>query len=434
MKRSFILLFAMLISFNTLVISYASYTASITCEEGEALVCFEISTHSFHIEEDATLKIYVKEAEYGEALVYLWNQSYPNFTGRLTYTTDASLRVDLRYLSLEEAGFKSENWLTLESPEQYSHSLTVASELNHQGLKFVEMSGEGFAFIANLTYFDELGILKEDRDLDGRIDSIDTYDKLKGLDLNELPYVISLLEPYGFYPYLSAYGWHLFDTYNAYEPGFEKDTLLRSLTWFSSLKSMSYTDETLAWAYPSVLETNDFGFSMVASWMFVDELEEKHQADWQVSAFPNVVENLIPSTLLTDVYGFVISKDSAYPSASQEALRLIRSLEGQRVFMETSDEILLSSLDELNQLNIENSTRLEFSKAFVNAYSQPMIAFKNKNTQAAFELYFELDIMSVMTDLYQQNISPREAQLELISRADAWLYEHEKEIVYDQYQ
>lgn len=106
MKRSFILLFAMLISFNTLIISYASYTASITCEEGEALVCFEQSTHQFHIEENAQILIYVEDKEYGEALIELWNQSHPDFVGKLNYTLDASVKTDLSYVSLEEASFR----------------------------------------------------------------------------------------------------------------------------------------------------------------------------------------------------------------------------------------------------------------------------------------------------------------------------------------
>ena len=433
MKRSFILLFAMLISFNTLVISYASYTASMTCEEGEALVCFEKSSHTFHIEENAQLLIYVDNENHGKALIEIWNQSYPEFFGKVSYTLDPKIDTDLRYVSIEEASFRSEEWLSIESSEQFIHSDLIARDLNGDGLIFLEMAGEGFAFISNLNSLEAQGFSLEDLDQDGRIDAIDQYEEILALDLVEMPYVVSLLEPYGFYPYLSAFEWQLFMTQNAYEPGFEDEKLLKALEWFSNLPMISI-DEEIEWAYPNVLENNDFGFSMVASWMFVDELEAKHQANWQVSSFPMIEASITPTTLLTEVNGFVISKQSEYPSASHELLRLIQSNEGLKVFYESTDKILLASLNEINALNLEQSTRLEFSKAFTQARSEPMIAFKNETTQSAFELYYDLDLMNIIRDLSQKKISPKEAQLEMMKRADAWLYEHERELIYDQYQ
>jgi hypothetical protein len=63
-----------------------------------------------------------------------------------------------------------------------------------------------------------------------------------------------------------------------------------------------------------------------------------------------------------------------------------------------------------------------------------MIAFKNEATQSAFELYYDLDLMTIINAMLKGEMSPSEAQIEMMKRSDAWLYEHERELIYDQYQ
>ena len=73
MKKSIWIGLAILISINGFMLMYAKSTADRTCEEGEALVCFDENEVAYHIEENAHVNVEVFNAEYGEALVALFN-------------------------------------------------------------------------------------------------------------------------------------------------------------------------------------------------------------------------------------------------------------------------------------------------------------------------------------------------------------------------
>lgn len=439
MKKSIWIGLAILISINGFMLMYAKSTADRTCEEGEALVCFDENKVAYHIEENAHVNVEVVNAEYGEALVQLFNDKYPAFSGAVTYTVGSSTDSDIKYVSIIQALFKMNDWYELEDSEHFNTLDKVASEINYSTDLFVPMNGDGFAFITNLDRLTEFEISTEDLNNDGLVDAVDDFTKIQTVfqDQTSSSYImhLSLNEPYVFYPFLTAGGWKLFEENSAYAPGFEKDSFLESLTFIENISKYKWNGtEALPsseydWDYVSAMEKNDFVFSLVASWMFVDSLEAKIEGNWKVSHLPSMdSESSVLSPLLTNVSGYVIKKDVKYPSLAHEVLRLIRSTKGISAFMSNTSLIPLAPLNVLNQTQMEDNTKLEFAKALSYGQTEPLIAFENDPTLSAYSLYYGIDIMPIIQRLWDGEISAYQAQIEICTRSDTWLYQHELKI------
>ncbi len=436
MKNNLLMGLAILISINAMMLTYASVQAKNTCEEGEAFVCFDYNDYSYHIEENAQITIEVESEDYGNALVELFNEKHPDKKGALSYVVGSSTESDIKFVSLTQALFHLNEYYPLEYTENFALLDKVATEINYNQTVFVPMVGDGFAFITNLDRLSELDISLEDLDKDSLVDAVDTFSKIETVfeDKQSDAYILhlSLNEPYAFYPFLSSGNWQIFEENNAYEPGFEKESFLKSLEYIESMSDYKWNgQEALAaseydWDYITAMEKNDFVFSMVASWMFVDSLEEKIEANWQVSPFPSMDETSEPlSSFLTNVKGYVVSKDVEYPSLAHEVLNLVRSVDGLERYVQQSNQIVLAPLIRWNLTTLEDSTRLQFAKALSYGQTEPLISFENDPTRSAFSLYYAIDIMPIIQRLWDGEISSQEAQIEICMASDEWLYQHE---------
>lgn len=442
MKHSVYFGLAILISINAIMLTYAQATADRTCEEGEALVCFDENIQAFHVEENASVKVEVLTEEYGQALVSLWNEKYPDHINALSYVVGSDDSADIKYVSMSNALFRMNDWMALERTEKFNTLDKVASEINYEKLLFIPMSADGFAFISNIDKLNELELSTEDLNEDDLVDALDSFEKIqtqfKETTLDSHILHLSLNEPYVFYPFLTAQNWELFSDNNAYDPGFEDASFLESLKNIELMSDFQWNGQNAQsadayhWDYITAMENNDFVFSIVASWMFVDALEEKIEGNWQISHFPSYTNDDVPlSPLLTNVYGYVLDKDVAYPSMAHEVLRLIRSISGFETFYNTTSVIPLYPNNKYTLLNLEDSTRLQFSQALSYGQTEPLIAFENDPTTSAFSIYYEIDFMEIIRRLWDKEITAEEAQIEICMKSDAWLYQHEEEISYD---
>ena len=262
--------------------------------------------------------------------------------------------------------------------------------------------------------------------------------QFQGLTIDSHIMHLSLNEPYVFYPFLTAKNWELFADNSAYNPGFEEASFLESLKFIELMSDFQWngqnaqTSDNYHWEYITALENNDFVFSIVASWMFVDALEEKIEGNWQISHFPSYTDEDNPlSPLLTNVYGYVLDKDVEYPSMAHEVLRLMRSVSGFEAFFNNTAIIPLYPNNKYTLLNLEDSTRLQFSQALSYGQTEPLIAFENDPTRSAFSIYYDIDFMEIIRRLWDGEISAEEAQIEICLKSDAWLYQHEQKISYD---
>ena len=175
MKHSVYLGLSILISINALMLTYAQVTADRTCEEGEALVCFDENYQAFHVEENAEVKVEVITEAYGEALVDLWNEKYPDHLNALSYVVGEDQESDIKYVSMTSALFRMNEWMALDRPEKFNSLDKVATEINYDHLLFIPSAADGFAFISNIDKLIELEISTEDLNKDYLVDSLDSF-------------------------------------------------------------------------------------------------------------------------------------------------------------------------------------------------------------------------------------------------------------------
>lgn len=441
MKRSLWIGLASLLIFNGILVESALIEADRSCEVDEATVCYDQNLSSYYIEPNASISVEVPTVEFGDALIQLWNTHHPDHLNALKVSLNDS-NADLRYVSVRQAAYTYDQLRPIEQTETFNYRIDLATELNTSETRFIPMSGEGFAFLTNLTALTEANLALEDANRDGLIDSVDTFEKIQSVfkdkAMEKPTLIFSLAEPYAFYPFLTASGWRLFEENDAQFPGFEKTSFLESLRWIQSLNQMNWNANednkasSYAWDYAEALQEGNFVFNIVGSWMFVKEKETKLQANWSLSVFPKKDDespNL--SAFLTQVKGYVINVNSLYPSASHEVLRLVRSVEGLQAFVDTTSEIPLANTDRLAQLNFTDETKGEFAQAFMHSRSEPVIAFSQKNTLSAFNLYYELPLMPLLQRMWNGELSPEETQIQVAMASDAWLFSHltqEKEL------
>jgi arabinogalactan oligomer/maltooligosaccharide transport system substrate-binding protein len=436
MKRSFYIGLSGLILMNAMILGTAMVTEANTCRVGEAPVCYDRSLDAYAIEPEAHVSVQVLNADHGEALVKLWNDTHPQQPGVVSYTLVNDGQVsDIRYLSQEQAAFEYETLYPLEDTENIDFPLTISPELNTPDVTFIPMAGEGFAFVTNKSALETLGVVWEDVDKDNLIDSLSDFESIISTQArwttDKQKLVFSMSEPYAFYPFLSAGGWEIFSSYDGYAPGFEQAEFLESLRFIDALSQVNWnnsetnTADTYVWDFSESLKADDFLFNIVSSWMYLETYQSRNGSEWMVSRFPSMNAQSEPlSPFLSEVRGYSISKETVFPSAAHEVMRLIRSDLGIQVFVDTTTEIPLASKEVLDKTVFTNNLRAQYAQAFIHSQSEPLIALVNQPNIPAFRLYLEIELMPTIRSLWNQEITPEEAQIQIAMASDAWLFQH----------
>lgn len=436
MKRSLLFGLSGLLLMNGLILGTAAYSDATTCREDEATVCYDRSQKAYHIEADAHLSVQVPTQAFGDALLNLWATAHPDRPDVLKVVlSDEDPTADIVYLSQDQAAFESGSWLVLDDRLNETLLAGVSPELNLDGLTYLPMAGEGFAFVTNLTALQALGADVTDADKDNLPDAFDTFDKIIAAQKNwpgdKRKLVLSLDEPFAFYPFLSASGWQLFESYDAYAPGFETEAFLDSLRFIKTLSAEDWSpaeDNTAAsygWDFSQSLSADDFIFNLASSWMFLESYQADSGSAWAVSHFPAKDADSDPLTpFLSAVRGYAVRNTTAFPSAATEVLRLIRTSEGLQAFVDTTAEIPLAKQDTLESLTFNQPFRGQFALAFSQSRSEPLIGLANDPDTPALSLYLEIDLMGALRELWDGSITPEEAQIRIAQASDAWLYQH----------
>ena len=368
----------------------------------------------------------------------LWRSRHPKRSDVLTYTLASEAQPsDLLFLTQNQAGFQFDTLSALDMSALHYDLPMISPELNLTDVRFMPLTGEGFAFITHLTQLEEMGVDISDVNQDNLVDAVDTFEKIQTLQKNwptdQASFIFSLNEPYSFYPFLTASGWQLFETHDALDPRFEDERFLESLKFIQTLSKLDWngTKENTAaaydFAYSHAFQEDDFIFSIVSTWMFVEDYQALTDSKWQVSLFPSMNQDTEPLTpFLREVKGYVLSSNARYPSASHEVLRLIQSTSGLQSLLDTTNLIPLGSKTQLNQLSFIQDIRKQFALAFTSARSEPLIALEKNVGIPAFSLYFDIDFMPKIQALWNGEMTAEETRNQIMMASDAWLYEHQQ--------
>jgi len=130
--------------------------------------------------------------------------------------------------------------------------------------------------------------------------------------------------------------------------------------------------------------------------------------------------------MLTRVEGYSINKNSLYPSAAHELLRIIYSTDGLQAKLDYGKGVLLSNKENLDLLSFRNDTNKQFSYAFLESQSEPLLAVEDYPNHLAIRLFYEIELESTIQRLWNKEITTEEAQIEIALKSDAWIMKNSK--------
>jgi hypothetical protein len=444
MKKGFYLGLILLLIFNASMISYAYYTEEAKCYFEEDLVCYDLALNQYLIEPDAKVVVQVVNEELKEAYQALWAKHHPEAMDVVSFVVDEA--ADIVLLDLHQAAVYSENLFQIDFRLRAHLLKDIAPELNYGALYYLPMHGKGFAFMSNISALEAMGYPYIDENNDFLHDQFEAFEAIFEAQGGFNPYFyqwgLSLQEPYAFYPYFTTYGWKLFPEYQGYEPGFHEPSFLEALRFIQMFSSYAWlpqedqSAEAYQWDFDVMLEQDRFLFTQVAEFMYLDEYDEQHGSEWIISRFPAVEGQAPLQPFLYEVVGYALHASVEFPSAAHEVMRVMMGVEGLQAYVTHTQEALLRSKVILDQLVFDHPFTQQFAYAHIYARSEPLIALNNAPTTVAFRLYYDIDIMSVIRRLWNQEISPEQAQIEIAFASDAWLNNHalwnQKETPHDQ--
>ncbi len=412
-------------------------------------VCYIKKTDTYLIEKGAKVVVEVSTQAYGDALVNLWKITHPDAPDTLTFILNSTAKprdllasgtVDLAYLSQNEAALVYNSIKGADTNLRISLVENILTDksaiLNREALKFVPMSGKGFSFIYEETMLTKLGVDLTDANLDGLPESIDSWEKIEALMLvwstldaavqPEAVFPFSLNEIYSFYPFMTAGGWKMFPNNDVTKPGFDSQEFLLALTQIQRAGTIAWkradaplTAASYGWLYDQILSSKNFVFSMAAPWMFVAANEKKNATNIHFTKFPTF--NGMQPTPLLKVNGYVINSITQFPSATNEVLKLIRSVAGIQAFIDTTSEVPLVSDVLLSQLSFTDQNRQELARSYISSYSEPLIALPNNPSILGFDMITKIDLINIIGQIWDQKLTPVDAQTQIVANAQAWI-------------
>lgn len=450
------------------------------CNVNEGMICFDEEINQYQIEENASLVVAVDNEAYGQALQALWDKTHPDHPGVVEYVVQTSFdgaaflngQPDLGLIWANEAArldswFYPIEWFVQEEIDSTLLPQYGAS-VNKNQFVYTPMFGYGWVFSTNRTLLNELGLSVSDENEDGLVDAMDTFEEITAwADSLQKPlevfdknvtniFSLNFEDPFEAMVTLTAGDFIPFETFKAEEPGFGNESFLSTLMALAELGKHQWQlpeeiqEEAAEGSEEENKEEADLirqqqstraaefylseassVFSMVGSWMYYEEFESLTGQDFSFSPMPTWMEKTMhPYTLSA---GYIINKNTAYPNSCFELLRLIRSDEGLQAFVETSDYPLLYNYLEEREpaeqeeqgsplpLNFASENLAQISYAMMQGQEESMVAFELEPTVRGWAMFTELEIYSIFKDVFEQKVTPEQAQQAIVEAAEIWM-------------
>ncbi|MEA5026948.1 MAG: extracellular solute-binding protein [Erysipelotrichaceae bacterium] len=421
-----------------------------SCEPKDGVVCYDNKTDSYVLEDGAVLNVAVPNEAYGQALVSLWDTTYPDHAGVVTYTVldDRSAvyyynnnNYDLIYISETELPMIMDQVQALDehavdSSEKYQVD-KFAQLINSEEYRFVPLTYNGFLFAYDETMLNDLGISLTDSDNDGLPDSIDTWEeiftRITAYNEGRLTadftsfFPLAFNEKYSFYGLLTGGGWEMFSSLKADDPGFDTQAFRLSLNFIYDLGKYSWNldaaddSSDYVFQYEDVLANQSSPLTLIASWMYYQEYENINECNYRFAHMPSYGGNIM--TPLVGIEGYAISSSTLYPGAANQLLTLIRSKAGLEMMLNSTDLIPIIALSDDLDITISDQNKYDMIKAYAYSIEEPLIALSADTTIRAWQLYYDCDWLSVIKQLYDHQITVSEAQQQIEQLASDWLTE-----------
>ena len=209
---------------------------------------------------------------------------------------------------------------------------------------------------------------------------------------------------------------------DALKPGFDSEEFRQGLLFIEKLSNMNLnhsetnTSDTYTWMLDDVLINDSFMFTIAGSWQDLGANDAAAISEWTVSKFPTYMENEFSPMVKTS--GLSINKNTFYPSAAHELVRILKSIKGFQLLADNTKMIPLANDEVLKYLTFEDAHRRELAKAYQSSVGEPVIAFPSNPEHLAMDLVYHMDMMGIMRALWDKTITVEEAQAQMIAESD----------------
>lgn len=435
-----------------------------TCDAAEldgTQVCFDEREGAYAIEEGATLRVSVDNDDFGNAIVALWDATYPELAGQVEFVNLGAAG------SADEVAVQQGEYADVflgidgEMPRNASHLLALESHLANlikensidsyfqagNGAKtvYAPMTYDGMSFVWNKTMLEEiLGETLEVNEL-GLPEKFDTWEEIfalstewaanrptyKGNQVN-IVFPLSLGEPWSGYSSTTSAGWRLYASGDALKPGYEDPKFAEGLQFILAARdakiSVEETGEltpgdAMGWRWDDVINNESAPFGLVGTWMDINAAVENTGAEFVMSPMPTYNgERLAP---FVKTKGFAINAYTEYRSAAHELLRLIYSAEGFQAMVDNSSyapslvdgSALTPTLD-------ASSAQAQMMKAFTFNYPEPAMMLPNNPQMKAMDAaYYGINIADFYAQIWNGDKTIDEAVAEIIELSEAKIAE-----------
>jgi hypothetical protein len=412
------------------------------CYADGTRVCYNQKEQTFNLEKDASLTIYLKTEQQKEYLLTALAQDIVDYNITLDIKIDSSvsaweaineLNADIFYTQENEAAMIYSDLMSMESV--FTDELSFegidhfASLINREGIRFVPNSYEGLLFVYNETLLDNLGFDITQKDDKNRVVGLSQWNDALQLSKQwkeERPnasitsvFPFTVAEPWQFYPFLTAGGWHMFSSDNASQPGFDSPEFYNALVFvdeiFNSKLTFNEQDE-LAWRFEEALINEDSLFSIATDWLDWEAISLTNNQEYSYSAFLDHMEN--PLTPLVRVDGLVI-KDNPFPTWSHRIFELLTSDENTQLLLDTTSENLVIAKDKLDSFEMD-AKRKEKIQAYMYSVSEPLVALENNSQILGWDYYLEGHVHKIILEVFNKNITIEQAQQQLVEDYNSW--------------
>ena len=428
-------------------VSTAYYFTNIRCVLDGESVCYDNDTESFGIEEDAKLLVQVESEALGDFLLETWNKNHPDHKGAIQYEVHEALTLqeladgfpydvmltnqkNASYFinDLHELGKNMEEVVGSKIPSQ------LQDAINLQGYYFVQNSIDGWYFVYNETMLEEMGFNMESEREFALPDSLNSWEKIfensdKILEKADYIFPLTFTDQNSFYPFLTGGHWTLNFSNVGSEPGFNSNEFNEGLKLIELFAENDFyrleeneEKTALPWLYEEAFYNGKTPFTMLHSSMNFEEYKEVSEDVYKIAPFPTFQEHHLAP--MSEINGYMVSNKQAFPSASAEVLRILRSPDAIKVYTNTDGKTPIYSRNHFDDLDLEDELLREIL-AFNYHDAASVLGLDNNPNVLSRKIYEDVDFMDIFQELYLKEISRDEAQEMVESRANKWLEEHD---------
>lgn len=439
------------------------------CELDGTQVCYDEETNAILIEDKATIRIGGLERAFEEALIELWNQKYPEYSGLIVASEEPydaitdflskNSNYDIVYTTEELATYYLDKLRPIEDliTSKVKETSGVETMVGSIQQFFVPYSMEGVTFVYNKTMLEALGVdVETDENGDRLPDSFDTWEEIFVLadTWGQTPptyknkevlitFPFALNEMSMSYFMLTSNGFRLFPENVGNQPGYDRDTFTKAL-WFVkeignhpfAVKKVStkngkdvtvsyvpYEASEYIWQWEKTLTQELAPFGLIASWMSLDEAVSHTEAVYVPSPFPTYQDSKQASMITYK--GFAMKKTTEYPSAANAVMEFLRSNEVMQLFATKASELPYLYND--HSLVFEDTLKENWTYALRQGDHISLLALPENVYTSAINGYYEIEWKDLLIRLVDQQISPKQMASTISQRYEKW-YEDKSKI------